>query len=158
MDFSFEFEYKGRRFIACRNKGAIYDDYQLDDIEKWCTEWLQENVDNRITGVILDTRDILYYSSTIKKGYTYVITEAETENFLKNYKSFNDIKVFNYYDINGPVNHGIDEELNQKIIFKIGNGVDYSADYSEKIITREIDKSRFINWSSWYLTKDYIGE
>ena len=158
MDFSFEFEYKGTRFIACRNKGAIYDDYQLDDIEKWCTEWLQENVDNRITGVILDTRDILYYSSTTKKGYKYVITKAETENFLKNYKSVNDVKIFNYYDINGPVNHGIDEELNQKITFKIGNGVDCSADYSEKIITREIDKSRFINWSSWYLTKDYIGE
>ena len=119
---------------------------------------MQENVDNRITGVILDTRDILYYSSTTKKGYKYVITKAETENFLKNYKSVNNVKIFNYYDINGPVNHGIDEELNQKITFKIGNGVDCSADYSEKIITREIDKSRFINWSSWYLTKDYIGE
>ena len=158
LDFSFEFEYKGRRFIACRNKGAIYDDYQLDDIEKWCTEWLQENVDNRITGVILDTRDILYYSSTTKKGYTYVITKAETENFLKNYKSVNDVKIFNYYDINGPVNHGIDEELNQKITFKIGNGVDCSADYSEKIITKEIDKSQFINWSSWYTVLSSIGE
>lgn len=158
IDFSFEYEYNNRHFIVSKNKKGYYDDYQFDDIQNWCTEWLQENVDNRITGVILDTRDILYYSSTTKKGYKYVITKAETENFLKNYKSVNDVKIFNYYDINGPVNHGIDEELNQKITFKIGNGVDCSADYSEKIITKEIDKSRFINWSSWYTVLSSIGE
>ena len=110
LDFSFEFEYKGRRFIACRNKGAIYDDYQLDDIEKWCTEWLQENVDNRITGVEISTHDILNYLSATKTGYNHVISKNETYDFLINYKE-NETKVFYYYDINGSTFYGVDENL-----------------------------------------------
>ena len=40
-DFAFEFKYKDRKFIVNRYKGKFYDDYQLEDIEKWCSDWLK---------------------------------------------------------------------------------------------------------------------
>ena len=39
-DFAFEFEYNGKNFYVNRCNGKFFDDYQLDDIELWCTEWL----------------------------------------------------------------------------------------------------------------------
>lgn len=65
LDFSFEFEYKGRRFIACRNKGSIYDDYQLDEIESVATEWFKQNIDNNIVGIKLSSANIINYQARI---------------------------------------------------------------------------------------------
>ena len=50
-DFSFEFKYKNKSFFVNRYNGKFYDDYQIEDIEKWCTEWLKENVDEHIDSV-----------------------------------------------------------------------------------------------------------
>ena len=157
LDFSFEFEYKGRRFIACRNKGAIYDDYQLDDIEKWCTEWLQENVDNRITGVEISTHDILNYLSAAKTGYNHVISKNETYDFLINYKE-NETKVFYYYDINGSTFYGVDENLGKQIKLKIGSIAKCSAQFSKESAIKKIDKSSNYSWMSWYKVLNSIGE
>ena len=49
-DFSFEFKYKDRSFIVTRYNGHFYDDFQLPDVEHWCTQWLIQNVDTGIPG------------------------------------------------------------------------------------------------------------
>ena len=61
IDFSFEYKYNDRLFFVNRDKGRFYDDYQLEDIENWCTEWLKENVDERIIGIDLDSDHIRKY-------------------------------------------------------------------------------------------------
>ena len=45
VDFSFEYKYNDRLFFVNRDKGRFYDDYQLEDIENWSTEWLHKNVE-----------------------------------------------------------------------------------------------------------------
>ena len=57
-DFSFEFEYNNKKFFVNRDEGKFYDDYQLEDIEKWCTQWLKENIDERIVGLEIDSNII----------------------------------------------------------------------------------------------------
>ena len=44
-------EYNDREFNVEYTENHFADDYQLEDIFNWCTEWLQENVDPEIEGV-----------------------------------------------------------------------------------------------------------
>ena len=98
-DFSFEFKYKDKNFFVNRYKGKFYDDYQIDDIEKWCTEWLQKNVDPEIVGVEIFS-DVIYHSSenrlpSCNLGDTKtVFTKNDAEEILKAQK-----EVFSYYAI-----------------------------------------------------------
>lgn len=62
---SWVFEYGGRRFDVERVNNYYADDYQLEDIFEWCTEYLQVNVDEHISGIEICS-DIIYhkYSKT----------------------------------------------------------------------------------------------
>ena len=82
IDFSFEYIYNDRHFFVNRENGEFYDDYQLEDIEQWCTKWLQANVDSKITGFNLDIMDVTWYQNKTDKYYSYVITEEDSEKFL----------------------------------------------------------------------------
>ena len=71
VDFSFEYKYNDRLFFVNRDKGRFYDDYQLEDIENWCTEWLKENVDERIIGIDLDSDHIRKYQKEVNNRKLY---------------------------------------------------------------------------------------
>lgn len=79
IDFSFEYKYNDRLFFVNRDKGRFYDDYQLEDIENWSTEWLKENVDERIIGIDLDSDHIRKYQ---KEFNNRKLTENDTKEFL----------------------------------------------------------------------------
>lgn len=79
IDFSFEYKYNDRLFFVNRDKGRFYDDYQLEDIENWCTEWLKENVDERIIGIDLDSDHIRKYQ---KEFNNRKLIENDTKEFL----------------------------------------------------------------------------
>lgn len=83
-DFSFEFKYKDRNVIVNRDKGLFYDDYQIDDVEKWCTEWLQENVDKRIIGIQINSYNIMFYQINTNKSQYHILTENDVEKFISN--------------------------------------------------------------------------
>lgn len=149
VDFSFEYKYNDRNFVVNRNKNNFCDDYQMEDIQNWCTEWLKENVDERIVGFEFNTDDILYYLSVPKKGYGYVISKDDAKDFLLRYKSFGDYNVFYYYDSNGSNYYGIDEELSKEIGSKLQMGDRASAQYTDKSVNKKIDKFREYSWRSW---------
>ena len=155
VDFSFEYVYNGRHFVVCKKNGTFYDDYQFDDIQEWCTEWLKENVDERIIGFEFNTDDILYYLSAPKKGYGYIISKDDAKDFLLRYKSFGDYNVFYYYDSNGSNYYGVDEELSKEIGSKLQMGDRASAEYTDKSVNKKIDKFREYSWSSWNMVKEY---
>ena len=96
-DFSFEFKYKDKTFFVNRYKGKFYDDYQIDDIEKWCTEWLKENVDKNIIGIFLDSKSIAYFENNTNKSNCYVIKESDAEEFILNCKEKKNEKIFLTY-------------------------------------------------------------
>lgn len=149
VDFSFEYVYNGRHFVVCKKNGTFYDDYQFDDIQEWCTEWLKENVDERIVAVKLDTYDILYYLSATKKGYDYVISKDEAKEFLINSKPIDEKRKIYCLDTENGKNYGIDETLSKEANSKIGNSIKCSVKYTDESLEKEIDKSKEYSWDSW---------
>ena len=71
--------------------GYYVDDYQLDDLWKWCVDYLQKNIDPNIDGIQLYETDLYYsikndYGSRIhseKQYYSKVWTEDDVELFLR---------------------------------------------------------------------------
>ena len=84
-DFSFEFKYKDKNFFVNRYKGKFYDDYQIDDIEKWCTEWLKENVDEHIDSVSIETEDIVLYLDNTGKNNKYIFSKSDSKEYITKY-------------------------------------------------------------------------
>lgn len=128
VDFCFEFEYNDKNFMVNRIDGKFYDDYQLDDIEVWCTEWLQENVDERINGVYLRSTDIVYYLKNSGHKNNYVITKGDAKEFLDNYSYQGEEEChcfFYYYDKNadGDDNHDVRIDIQNEIYNKLSKKI-----------------------------------
>ena len=84
-DFSFEFKYKDKNFFVNRYSGKFYDDYQIEDIEKWCTEWLKQNVDDHIDSISIDTEDIVRYLNDSGKSNQYVFRKSDAMEYITEY-------------------------------------------------------------------------
>lgn len=140
-DFSFEFKYNNRNFFVNRENGEFYDDYQLEDIEKWCTEWLQENVDERIIGLQITNENIANYQKNARKSDYYVITEEDAKEFLNNYSiNFPDNfahKIY-YYESN-ILNETEMWDVNEEI----ENKAHQTLNLDEKIFAYYLDKNKY---------------
>ena len=130
-DFSFEFKYKDKSFFVNRYKGKFYDDYQIDDIEIWCTEWLQENVDENIVGVSFDSMSIADCLRRTNMTNKHVFTKNDAEIFIMNcyskkghptYISYHldDFKYDERFAISDNISKSINEELFTNDQFQIG--------------------------------------
>lgn len=156
-DFSFEFKYNERNFIVNREKGRFYDDYQLDEIEKWCTDWLKENVDERIVGMKLNSEDVLRYQNNTNKKSNHIITESESESFLNNY-SLNASEymcVFFYFDeslLNERFTTETDNEIALKLREKLTLSRYMSADYDSSYMMKIVFKYESFLWENMYMT------
>ena len=64
------YKYNDREFNVEYTNFHFADDYQLEDIFKWCTEYLQKKVDEEIAGIEISS-DIIYHSS--EKNYSYIL-------------------------------------------------------------------------------------
>ena len=110
------FEYGGRKFNAEHYNFHYADDYQLEDIFNWCTEYLQENYDSEIAGVEVYS-DIIYHSSQYDFDYELpwnhkkVFTKDDAKELLEVQSKINKMPIFyltkdlDYYGIkNNNVN------------------------------------------------------
>ena len=155
IDFSFEFEYNDRKFIVNRFEGKFYDDYQLDDIEKWCTEWLQNNVDERIIGLEIDSRNIAFYQKNANKSNYYILTEEDAEEFLNNY-SLNYRKkyaIFIYYHDENIDKFDVEEyneEMGSKLRLKLVLGDNVLVSNSNYSVIKETQKYETSEWINHY--------
>ncbi|MGN0457694.1 MAG: hypothetical protein ACI4IL_01815 [Eubacterium sp.] len=85
LNCAFEFEYNGREFFVNTENHRFSDDYQLEDLEEWCVEWLQDNIDAEIVEIQMDT-DIL------KGFYEYnglKMSKPLSKDDAKNYLDYN---------------------------------------------------------------------
>lgn len=128
VDFCFEFEYSNRKFMVNRVGGKFYDDYQLDDLEIWCTKFLQKNIDDKIIGVYLDSKSIVYYLNSTGHDNNYIIKENDIEEFLNTYSFSEESDNFNFiylYENNMDTKrnkqslHQIENEISSKLQKKI---------------------------------------
>ncbi|MDD6603567.1 MAG: hypothetical protein PUE73_04455 [Eubacteriales bacterium] len=89
-NYKWQFEYNGREFFVNRINGRYYDDYQLDDIQLWATEWLSKNVDEKIVGIHFDSTHLLNYQ--LNYGNQSVITKQDAIEFFNNACIYDDYK------------------------------------------------------------------
>lgn len=73
-------EYNERKFNVEYTDRHFADDYQLEDIFNWCTEYLKNNVDKEIIGVEISS-DIIYHSS--EKSFVYSLPWENNKVFTK---------------------------------------------------------------------------
>lgn len=155
-DFAFEFEYKGREFFVNRSDGKFYDDYQLEDVEIWCTQWLQENVDSRITGIDISSRELLYYAINSERGIDYIITKDDTEEFLNTYSFIDNdndnengfpLYVF-FYDDSINISNKLENQEGMNGILNAHLNLDsrVSSEYSSTPVTKQELKSDWYEW------------
>lgn len=153
VDFSFEYKYNDRLFFVNRDKGRFYDDYQLEDIEKWSTEWLQENVDNRIVGIELNSNHIFKYQSKFNNNK---INQDETEKFLHNYFSGNldDLYFACLNNEHQPANDNDNLKINKMIYKKLNligiNSESYIKSLSNSNYEIEKSKTGYSTWTTYY--------
>lgn len=152
-DFSFEFEYNDKKFFVNRDEGKFYDDYQLDDIEQWCTEWLKENIDEKIIGINIESANIAFYQKNKKTDNYYIIKETDVEDFIKDCeKHTNDILVY-YNDENVKISEH--DTLREEIIFllkkRLNTNRQFNVYFTSNKMTKSSYKKTFDNrWISMY--------
>lgn len=122
INFSFEVKYKEKSFFVKKYKGKYYDDYQLEDIEKWGTDWLKNNVDKRFTGFDFSSDDIIQYQKAQRKRNKYIIKQSDAEEIISfianNDKEKNDRLSNFYYQGDSSDNEITANELSSKLIKK----------------------------------------
>ena len=99
IDYAFEFEYNDKTFFVIKSENGFYDDYQLEDIELWCTEWLQENIDSRIIGFGLWTTHIEVIYNTLGCKYETIFSEEDAKAIIGCYENEEDIVGMSFHVI-----------------------------------------------------------
>ena len=156
VDFSFEYKYNDRLFFVNRDKGRFYDDYQLEDIENWCTEWLKENVDERIIGIDLDSDHIRKYQKEFNNRKLY---KSITKDFLYYYFSgyLDEYYMANFYD-ESMIHESDIESEKSKLGSIILNKLKIAGTAQTNIINLSQDKSykykHFKNFYIWTICCD----
>ncbi len=144
-------EYKGREFNVELTDDQYADDYQLEDIFNWCTEWLQENVDPEIEGVEIFS-DIIYHSSEYKENYKYTLPWDTKKVFTKN-DAFDLLSVQRKYEsVNGL---GVFYKVNDLSVYSSGESF-YSNIIKGNNQYYGFCKTKAIDLSKITITKDCI--
>ena len=66
-----KFKYKNETFFVDYLEGQYYDDFQLSEIYDWSLEYLQESINNQITGIELYSEDIYEYQKFVTESVSY---------------------------------------------------------------------------------------
>lgn len=140
VDFSFEYKYNGRNFVVRKNDNGWYDDYQLEDLEKWSTEWLQANADSSIKGCYFDTKNLLNYYKINNIDYGNPIAQEDIKNFLLDYVKYDYIKTIYYYIPENSDNYINEDEMNKIISKSLGVNLDVHAQNEDITLQKEIYK------------------
>lgn len=124
-----KFNYGEREFNVEYINDHFVDDYQLEDLEIWCTEYLQDNVDSNISGIELYS-DMIFHDNTYdmfsKRSRYYTVRSSKS-------LSYSDNKLWKQEDISEFLNYQFD---NYKYL-----GVFYKTDNISKYNTTDINSS-----------------
>ena len=144
--YKWEFKYNNRNFFVNRIEKKFYDDYQLEDVEKWCVEWLQKNVDEDIYFVTVSSSDL--YNCQKTKGNNLVLSRNNILEFMNSFKKQETIEtdyLWVYYDNENVSSKTLNEKVRRDYnLF----GISFTQ---EKQTARDlqIDKNELC-WRHWY--------
>lgn len=146
-DFSFDFRYNNRTVLVSRCDGKFCDDYQLPDIQKWCTQWLQENVDESIIGIELWNIDLYNYQA---KRNNHRLNKNDTLVFLKNGYFMESITRYSFVYFSGNTKS---EEVEKKAQKLLSTSDRIKAIYTSNEMEIVLEKGHEGVWNQLYTTK-----
>ena len=118
-----KFNYGEREFNVEYINDHFVDDYQLEDLEIWCTEYLQDNVDSNISGIELYS-DMIFHDNTYdmfsKRSKYYTVRSSKS-------LSYSDDKLWKQEDISEFLNYQFDNYKHLGVFYKTDNISKYST-------------------------------
>ena len=154
VGYSYEYEYNGVRFVVAKNENGYYDDYQLDEIQRWCTEWLQKNVDSGIKGCFLWTGTLSNYYEKKDKDNDYVFQKTDLSDFLDYYIKDDPWAEFYYYMPEDSPKYKSQYDMGIYISKSFGQEYRSETTYTKEDVVRKIEKSEMNLWNSFYYAPD----
>lgn len=127
-----KFKYKNETFFVDYLEGQYYDDFQLSEIYDWSLEYLQESINNQITGIELYSEDIYEYQKFVTESTDY-INRNQTKEFLefvlKNYQ--HDFVI--YYSVNDISTYIDNKQKTNTIKNQINNDVNNHFNFDRDV-------------------------
>jgi hypothetical protein len=117
----------GRKFNTEFARFHFVDDYQLEDLFNWCTEYLQENVDENISGIDIGS-DIIYRSPDNYRGTTKYY----------NTLSYSDCKVWSKDDASEIISALNKRDNHITVFLKVDNIDEYKGDEINTYATQKV--------------------
>lgn len=118
-----KFNYGEREFNVEYINDHFVDDYQLEDLEIWCTEYLQDNVDSNISGIELYS-DMIFHDNTYdmfsKRSRYYTVRSSKS-------LSYSDNKLWKQEDISEFLYYQFDNYKHLGVFYKTDNISKYST-------------------------------
>ena len=122
-----KFNYGEREFNVEYINDHFVDDYQLEDLEIWCTEYLQDNVDSNISGIELYS-DMIFHDNTYdmfsKRSRYYTVRSSKS-------LSYSDNKLWKQEDISEFLNYQFDNYKHLGVFYK----TDINSSYDNLVQT-----------------------
>ena len=116
------FNVYGKNFNVEYFQKHYVDDFQLEDLEIWCTEYLQDNVDSNISGIELYS-DMIFHDNTYdifsKRSRYYTVRSSKS-------LSYSDNKLWKQEDIGEFLNYQFDNYSKIGIFLKVNNLAKYN--------------------------------
>ncbi len=116
------FNVDGKNFNVEYFQKHYVDDFQLEDLELWCTEYLQDNVDSNISGIELYS-DMIFHDNTyelLSKRYKYYSPSAYA-------LPYSDNKLWRLEDTEEFLNYQYDIYKHLGVFYKTDNISEYST-------------------------------
>lgn len=118
-----KFNYGEREFNVEYINDHFVDDFQLEDLEIWCTEYLQDNVDSNISGIELYS-DMIFHDNTYdmfsKRSRYYTVRSSKS-------LSYSDNKLWKQEDISEFLNYQFDNYKHLGVFYKTDNISKYNT-------------------------------
>ena len=118
-----KFNYGKREFNVEYINDHFVDDYQLEDLEIWCTEYFQKHVSSDISGIELYS-DMIFHDNTYdlfsKRSRYYTVRSSKL-------LSYSDNRLWKQEDISEFLNYQFDNYKHLGVFYKTDNISKYST-------------------------------
>ena len=158
VDFYYTFEkwkfnYNGRTFNIYNIDGTYYDDYQLEDMSNWCTEYIKKNIDSNVVGVEIENTYMFQERNRTDYVQTRVFTKNDVIEFLNTRCEYISLLYYTdkYDELKSSnieqdrINYSIDVKKRLKPVF-VENGIDDNRVVVFFVKNKNVNLKRFYSF------------
>lgn len=127
-------EIENREFEVKFFKFHFVDDYQLEDLEKWCTNYYKENINPNIVGTVIYGNTVFHdpdirYNNNLPYSDNRLWKENDIKDFIRYQYLFNRENGISVY-VNDIESNAVKEAYSNKISNKLNSDIDFGNDLS----------------------------